>query len=900
MASRPESRGLKPPPLQTSFQRHSTAPHDSRHPSSKEDGPPAYTSTASSHTNTLAPTRHSIESAQLPSLPQQVPHQSHQRFVLADPVAFTYLEEDPSTTVLERRKELAGYECYVVEQWSVSRSHPTFTITTYTGDPSHSVFVGVLSVPTDERSWSPRLQVYFKALNQYHAKRRETSLGILMVTNLSGFPSSLTVVPVPNGDIGTHRLDFLVNENLKRLGCSGRAGLTLAPPSAATIAKFHQLYRTSEKNDLYKSVVELVRLCQSALMLFDKLEIDYADGLLCDVTERAINDWWLDMGSEYYNLQPHDGVLGPTTLSGLLGLLMGARNRLQAANCPVGKDAFDAEAMKRGISYFQKQHRMDRTRRLDRRTLDRLQRSTAKAANSEGWTVPKAVKSTVAELSGRGGEMVADAVGRRDKAGIAEIETTDIDRFIQLVYGERCRWLWYGRPMKKAVRMGGPAAPPVDERPTLIRDLTFRQDEHGGFTWTARKSVGDGLMMQGIGQHNDLTSPIQQEEDDDDHFKGVLKRTSGLKEAKSGLGRFRGAVGLGGHQRQISKHESQHSPRSPRSPLDEHRKRPSLRRAQSSPGSTPTSPQSPVHDRGFERPLAAQQREATIQEHAETAPTYAASLQEVSRTSKDSLAPPSYRRTRGDDAENSASDIGSATEMGNDTHTIEPSVVGSMDDRGDFEEDVPSGRERERGITRLVQRTASYSHFIGARLAVDNDDTYPRHLSFSLAEGALLTWDPILAETDEGGELASQLLSEHSKAQQNYTLHTQLQTLQATTVPFTTASLSSLTHLLSDLTASLPTLPDELSAHQSSSASLQTASEAVLRSERENLESGAKELETLTAKLEYEIQGLRARIEDVEIGLEDFEGGVGRVEGRVEELEELGRRDAERRWCVVM
>lgn len=129
----------------------------------------------------------------------QEPKSGQQRFVLTDPVAFRYLEEDASTTLVDRRADLRGYECWIVEQWTTSRMHPTFMITTYTGDPSHTVKVGVLSVPTDESTWSSRLRVYFKALNQFHAKRRETPLGILMVTNLTGFPSSLAVIPVPDG-----------------------------------------------------------------------------------------------------------------------------------------------------------------------------------------------------------------------------------------------------------------------------------------------------------------------------------------------------------------------------------------------------------------------------------------------------------------------------------------------------------------------------------------------------------------------------------------------------------------------------------------------------------------------------------------------------------------------------
>lgn len=165
------------------------------------------------------------ESSPSSSSNHTTPHTSKRRHcVFADPVAFRYLEEDASTVVIERWGKLTGYELYIVEQWSCSRVHPTFVITTYTGDQSHSVLAGVLGIPTDEASWSPRLRVYFKAVSQFHARPKETPLGMLMVTNLSSFPSSLTVIPVPDGDVRKHREDFIVNENLKRLGCSGRSG----------------------------------------------------------------------------------------------------------------------------------------------------------------------------------------------------------------------------------------------------------------------------------------------------------------------------------------------------------------------------------------------------------------------------------------------------------------------------------------------------------------------------------------------------------------------------------------------------------------------------------------------------------------------------------------------------
>ena len=471
------------------------------------------------------------------------PQAAHQRLVFTDPAAFRYLEEDPATMVLERRRRLTGYELYIVEQWACSRIHPTFVITTYTGLEQNSVVVGVLSVPTNEEAWSPRLRVYLKAITKYHARKKETPLGTLMVTNLSGFPSALTFIAVPDGDLRKHREDFMVNENMKRMGCSGRAGLNLSPPIGATQAKFMQLYHTSDRIPLYNAVIELVKLCQVALLLFGKLAPEYADGLLCDVTEQAINDWWTELGNEYFNIDPSDGILGPTTVAALLGILMGARNRLNAAGAPVAKDVFDIANTKRGIAYFQRSQKMERTRRFDRQTLDRLHRVTAKAASGKGWTVPRAVKSTAAELSGKGGELVHG----REKAGIAEVETLDIETFVHRGSGERFKWLWYGKPRKNNESdvfssLGG------DE------SMVLNDNEQGG--GKKRDSVDEDMSLRHVLSDRIYLSPsfgpptsIDHPEKDQGLRRAVFKNVTGkATDARSGLGRIRDAVGMRGRR----------------------------------------------------------------------------------------------------------------------------------------------------------------------------------------------------------------------------------------------------------------------------------------------------------------------------------------------------------------
>lgn len=809
--------------------------------------------------------------------------------------------------------------------------------------------VGVLSVPTDEATWSPRLRVYFKALNQYHAKRRVTPLGILMVTNLSGFPSSLTVIHVPDGDLRKHRSDFFVNENLKRLNCTGRVGLTLVPPTSATVAKFHQVYRTSDKNEIYHSVIELVKLCQSALLLFSKLEIDYADGLLCDVTERAVNDWWVEIGSEYYTLEPHDGILGPTTVAGLLGLLMGARNRLHSVNAPVSKDPLDVEAMKKGISAFQKSQRLPRTRRLDRRTLERLHNVTQKAAAGEGlyWTnamLPKKVKSTVAELSGKGGEMVTELVHRKDRAGIAEVETCDIERFVQLCYGERAKWLWYGKAVKRKsvkevvgapMRVGEEKAWPMDGKA-----LNFRENEVGGFTWTARKSVADGLGAVAAGgkkerEDDDLAGSAaavaaEGSWGEDEGVKGLIKRTSGFAEAKSGLEKVKGAVGLGSSQRkkvskdsieppqtppnrQTQKYPTKESIDSPQTPTSPHSprhsfedspkdqqwpKRPVLRRSRSSPVGSQGSPKSPVQEQMPSWNVA-----ESIPEQ-DAAPAYAASHREedTARRPRDRSSPPPSYMSR--DKRDGSTDRGQISEEGSESATIEPSIADSVYNDVELNELLPTGPETEQDVNRLLRRTISDSELVGVNLQSHSDDAYPRHLSFSLAEDSVLTWpDLVYKEQDSYFEAAEdQMVDEEFFARESTQLQQMIQTLSSSTATFTKSQLETLESLLTQLSTDQQTFSSEIYEPCAIRVQhLQTSSETILRREKERLEEGGKELETLAAKLEYEINGLKGRVEEVQAGVGDFERGVGRVEERVGELEkDEEKANRKREWgCVV-
>lgn len=833
-----------------------------------------------------------------PAKRNSTPQAAHQRLVFTDPAAFRYLEEDPSTMVLERRRRLAGYELYIVEQWACSRIHPTFVITTYTGLEQNSVVVGVLSVPTNEEAWSPRLRVYLKAITKYHARKKETPLGTLMVTNLSGFPSALTVIAVPDGDLKKHREDFIVNENMKRMGCSGRAGLNLSPPIGATQAKFMQLYRTSDRIPLYNAVIELVKLCQVALLLFGKLAPEYADGLLCDVTEQAINDWWTELGIEYFNIDPSDGILGPTTVAALLGILMGARNRLNAAGAPVAKDVFDIINTKRGIAYFQRSQKMERTRRFDRQTLDRLHRVTAKAASGKGWTVPRAVKSTAAELSGKGGELVHG----REKAGIAEIETLDIDTFIQVGSGERFKWLWYGKPRKNNEsdvfsNLGG------DE------GMILNDNEQGG--GKKRDSVDDDpslrhvlsdriYLSSSLGSHTSIDHP----EKDQGLRKAVFKNVAGkATDARSGLGRIRDAVGirsLRGHHHKYSKDvegasDADSLKEKPRTSVEESREVDMKGQALLDPIAQPDSGEQSLtgSSKSSRRGSGLAEEKSRPEEIGSKDGFNEVIYSGEFDKSASSLESPLVSQGPTDkldymNAMENASGVRSRTEgrealddsrKGSPTFEDTAAIEKMREFKGQY---FPTSRLRTtRSLSELSANTPKYW-----------DRRWPRQLSFTAIVDVLAAGvDSGMAEHDNTPtwkNAHAALSFENSLAVQGRVMGQRLDDCERQVASWVKQKVDHIE--VYEQQASSDQARLDLIYHQKVDDynALHDASDDILSEERANVTETVKDFENLGAKLEYELSALESKVEDVENGVADFERQVLQIEARAEELDEPG------------
>ncbi|KAF2713527.1 hypothetical protein K504DRAFT_462044 [Pleomassaria siparia CBS 279.74] len=851
---------------------------------------PRLQTTPSSQSTTINATIHPEQMVSTPidpvsagdPTPKSPSSSGHQRFILTDPIAFKYLEQDSSTEVFVRRQKLQGYELYLVEQWACSRNHPTFIITTYTGDPKDTVWGSVISVPTDEKAWSPQLRIYFQALNQYHARRKETEQGTLMITNLSGFPSSLTVIPIPEGDATKNREIFFVNENLKRLGCSGRLGIKLAPPSSATQAKFHQLYRTSDKIPLNSSVIELVKLCQVALVMFGVLPPEYADGLLCDVTEKAVNDWWVEFGAEYYAVEPHDGILGPTTVAGLLGMLMGARNRLSAFNAPVAKDVFDIDSTKRAIAYFQKTQRIHKTRRLDRQTLERLRKATAKAASKEGWAMQRALKTTVAELGGKGGEMVMGMVGAGEKAGIADVETIDIDRFVELVHGERAKWLWKGKPRKTTSgdmfsRLPGEEAPPLpDEQRHHATRLLKKETTLEGNSLTKRdtnqedtKKYYDAFgILEGVEKEKDLNSK-----------RAAIKRATDKIESGSGFNRIKDVVGRRNHQTKPPKDDSDQAPfhhtKSDFSPQATNSSLASL---------APILPRL-LHDPKSEIKFTESLRNL-ISSHE---PSSTGTFSETLGASASSLGVGKLPQQQFDSySESSVGKRHSVQEHQDPSYspTKETSIAGSVYRGVDLTEIFPDNDPFD--LPPLLRRTQSSLQLDRYHANARHDDWWPRNLSFSIAEENILTWPSITSEKMEDSSTMSMtaaLATQQLVSQDVKRLRHRLAMLSSIDAEWVDSRLKSVHDIEVQVDEDIGQLEDMYFPRLEEYQTLREDAHEIVSRERVQLQESVRDLETLAAKLDYEIHTLRGKVDDVDDGAVELERQVAFVEAKFAELE---------------
>lgn len=356
------------------------------------------------------------------------------RYLFSDYKAAKLLKSENGCKLISENQKLSGYELYIVEQWACERKLNT-VVTTFTGNPQHEITVNIVEIPMDTKLWTSRVDNYFNELVKLHLRPKETSLGLLYVTNLSSFPSNLNLVPVPHGDISQAWDLFYVNENLKRVGCGGRLVLNITAPSNACEDKFRQLFRTHVNVPIAFAAKELAMLVQIVLYYCDLLHPQYADGLICNETIKGIHSWWDKWGQIRHHTKPKEGILGPTTISAIIGFIMGVKLRLGSV---IGinktpKDPFDASYFTESIKQFQKHEHLNKTLKIDDETDERLSLLTDYKFGSKDVDFFGMVKSTMKEVSGK------------QVLSITDIETLDLDKLKMNVQGARAKYLWHGK-----------------------------------------------------------------------------------------------------------------------------------------------------------------------------------------------------------------------------------------------------------------------------------------------------------------------------------------------------------------------------------------------------------------------------------------------------------------------
>ncbi|KAG5421473.1 hypothetical protein I9W82_000564 [Candida metapsilosis] len=333
-------------------------------------------------------------------------------YLIPDFNAVKYFQKDfidSNEFYLIEESEVTGFELYLVEQWVINR-HIGTIVTAFTGNESSKIAVVKFTIIKKPTKYYPlRFQEYLTELIQNHSRMKtveksnttransdhdlltintisskaprkekaESKNDVCFVTNLTSLPPHLNLIPVSNGDARVMEAPFIVNSNLKRLQCTGRSvSLTTSKISDACEDKFRQMYKIyNVKEPVNFAVRELVNVVQTCLFYFDLLDGRYCTGLLCVKTEEAINSWWNLIGLPHFNSKPNikAGILPARTVAAIISLILSIRLRLQLSGISdVPKDPFDFENFMLSISSFQRQYKLEKTRKLDMETLNKL------------------------------------------------------------------------------------------------------------------------------------------------------------------------------------------------------------------------------------------------------------------------------------------------------------------------------------------------------------------------------------------------------------------------------------------------------------------------------------------------------------------------------------------------
>lgn len=371
-------------------------------------------------------------------------------FIFPDFKALDVLGLHHIKNVVYEETEVSGFEIYIVEQWTAERKLSTL-ITSYTGNSQDKVSAVRVLLPNDSKNWPSEFQDYYNELICY-SRPKKIKDNTLFITDLSSVPSTLNLLPIECGDFRQVWNNFKINYNLKRLRCVGRSALLLNGLFTASGNKFAQLYKIpvkthSEKIDNnylhnkdsdpdYKNlldakiitddyhnkfstaalekdystiypIIELVTIIQTCLTYFGLFEPKRKDGLLCNYTKKAINEWWNLYGKCYLSVTKprNEATMGPTTVASIISLILSCFFKLMIMGFISSKEPFDENEFFTAIYSFQKKfgfHNKSEKICLDEYTMEKLFELSAKVSSTDIFNFKTRFKLTFQDIAGKG------------------------------------------------------------------------------------------------------------------------------------------------------------------------------------------------------------------------------------------------------------------------------------------------------------------------------------------------------------------------------------------------------------------------------------------------------------------------------------------------------------------
>ncbi|KAB8304185.1 hypothetical protein EYC80_003604 [Monilinia laxa] len=384
--------------------------------------------------------------------------------------------------------------------------------------------------------------------------------------------------------------------------------------------------------------------------------------------------------------------------------------------------------------------------------------------------------------------------------------------------------------------------------------------------------------------------------------KAVFKKATGkMSEAKQGFGRIKDAVGLRGHASKHSKDEARDfegdggyfSP---------------VHLTATSNGLT--TPSSPTFNRAFSWKMKPGEYEHGFQKPKDVM----AGLAQAGLRESDSESPPDHSKTSLPETTPSLSALklgerkaaeaeeqwqAQAREIRRELMAKEPSISGSVCDDGDLEGPIlEAERDDNHNFVTIIHRRHSISDASHKR-RFRCEDQLRRHLSFSDAEDAVLTWEPVgivdkLDESDDWFALKTQkLLNEDYKR-----IYEKILDLQNNLCPWVQRRVDGLDSLDDQATLDQERFQELHVQLSEEYQELRNNTQDFLGEERSHVTETLKDIEVLGAKLEYELNSLVSKVQDVEDGVSQFERQVEDLETRADELEDIFRQESWAHWIV--